>query len=937
MDALLNHAQLLAQQATTGYLPIENRIAYVVSHGQSYASNGYAIRTQGIAQALNGQGFETLCFVRPGRPWELDRKQRVEPEVQVKGVRYIHSRWQNDQQPATETERLEHSVQQFIELFTLYRPRMVLAASNYIIGLPAWIAAKRLGLPFYNEVRGFWELSRSAREPGYETTDEFATEAQRDTFVARQAVKVFTLNLPMKGELSKRGVDGDKIERVPNGISDLPEIRSADPALKKRLGISEGDKVVGYVGSFTAYEGLDLLIEACEQLVKAGEKIKLLLVGDDQPLIYNNQQTSEVSNKPWLIQTGRVNHEQIGEYYALIDLVVIPRKNLPVCQLVTPMKLIEALSYQKAVLVSDVNILQHYATQYAGVEVFKADHAEALTDKIRHGLNNKQQTTNSNSNSIAYQELLFPLVNELRSRLKTTPPTHVLPVTRLITDQQPQNQTLAAKDINFANANELFYKQGNLTQTLEILNALKDKGEKFDKLKRDFEAFVRGLFNLKGGLFIPPKQPNAGLFTQRKHLLYCLHQSVPHTTNGYSTRSHGIAAGLQQAGWKVNATTRTGFPWDSNAKGLSKGYHQEQVDGVTYTACAGWNLNKTPLDLYLAETADHFLREAQLSGAEVIVAASNHVTALPALIAARRLGLPFVYEVRGLWEVTQASTQPEWANSERFNLMRELEVQAAKEADLVITLTQELADELVSRGADPGRITVVPNAVDAERFKPQPADTKISQQLNLKPGIPVIGYAGSAVAYEGLELLLEALALLKQRNLDFHFVLVGDGKVIDTVKAKAKQLGIEDECRFTGRVPFDQVPAYLSCMDIMPIPRLSSAVTEMVSPLKPLEAMAMAKAVVLSDVSPHKIFAGDNQRAQLFLKDNKVDLANTLQGLMQSPERRLVLGQAARQWIEQQRTWQHVTQDYSASIEQFLQLKNNSQYSVVPLPKNWVT
>ncbi|MBB3229779.1 glycosyltransferase [Halomonas stenophila] len=450
---------------------------------------------------------------------------------------------------------------------------------------------------------------------------------------------------------------------------------------------------------------------------------------------------------------------------------------------------------------------------------------------------------------------------------------------------------------------------------MRLLDDLRSKGVAFSQKHQDLYGFIQGLERLKGGASIPPRQPNPGVFTRRQTVLYCLHQSVPHATNGYSTRSHGVAAGLQQAGWQVRATTRPGFPWDVGAKGLDKGYYEAEVEGVTYAAVAGWNLAKTPLDHYLAEAADHYLREAQTSGAEIIAAASNHITALPALLAARRLGLPFVYEVRGLWEVTQASTQPEWAGSERYQLMRELEQQAAREADLVITLTDELADELMSWGVARERIVVVPNAVDAERFQPMSADAEVARELELEPGVPVIGYAGSAVAYEGLELLMEALAQLKAQGQDFVFVLVGDGKVIDTVKTRAKRLGIQDHCRFTGRVPFDAVPRYLSCMDIMPVPRLSSAVTEMVSPLKPLEAMAMGKAVVLSDVSPHKTMAGDDRRAQLFTKDSADDLCRVLKALIDSPAERKRLGQAARAWIEQERTWNHVTSLYAESLE----------------------
>ena len=910
MDALLTYATKLAnQKAQAIEVPIPRRIAYMVSHGQSYASNGYAIRTQGIAHALNQHGFETLCFVRPGRPWELGTdKTSTQPEVSVNGVRYIHRRWLTGEKPKSETEHLEKSVEYFIELFKVYRPSAVLAASNFIVGLPAWVAAKRLGLPFYNEVRGFWELSRDAREPGYKDTESFRIEEERDTFVAKQAQKVFTLNQPMQGELVKRGVKAENIVLVPNGVSKLPEIKPADSTLKKKLGIDYGEKVVGYVGSFNAYEGLDVLLKACAELVHQGEKIKLLLVGDDQPVteaVTNHPMLSNgAENASWLIQVGRVPHERVADYYALIDTIVIPRKRLPVCELVPPMKAAEALAYGKRLVVSDLPALRAAFPVKNDVAFVAPDNHTELAQGIL------QQLAQSKEPAINDDALKLLNSTSVMSDVFQNPESK-----SSYTSDIKQETLRDVSQVDYATASQWFYKLGNLTDTLRALESLQKRGVKFDKAKRDFQAFVAGLGRLKGGWKLPPRQPNPGLMTRRHHLLYCLHQSVPHATNGYSTRSHGVAVGLKQAGWKVRATTRPGFPWDAQVKGLNKGYHEAEVEGITYAACAGWNLAKTPLDYYLAEAADHYVREAQTSGAEIIAAASNHITALPALMAARRLGLPFVYEVRGLWEVTQASTQPEWAGSERYELMRELEQQAAREADLVITLTKELADELTSWGVSRERIVVVPNAVNAERFKPTAPDPQVIKELKLKKGVPVIGYAGSAVAYEGLELLLEALAQLKAKGQDFIFVLVGDGKVIDTVKAKAKALGIESHCRFTGRVPFDAVPRYLSCMDIMPVPRLSSAVTEMVSPLKPLEAMAMGKAVVLSDVSPHKTMSGANERAQLFKKDSADDFCRVLKALIDSPEERQRLGLAARAWIEKERTWNQVTRLYAESLE----------------------
>lgn len=478
---------------------------------------------------------------------------------------------------------------------------------------------------------------------------------------------------------------------------------------------------------------------------------------------------------------------------------------------------------------------------------------------------------------------------------------------------------------NIKRANHLFYKKGNLTEVLNIFDGLLDQKVVLDKQQRDLYSFVKGIYRLRNGWDVPPVQPNAGFFTKNKRILYCLHQSVPHTTNGYSTRAHGIASGLQDFGWKVYATTRSGFPYDVGGKDLNKGYHECNVGNITYTAVAGWSLNKTPLDQYLAQVADHFFREAQTKGAEIIVAASNHITALPALVAARRLGLPFVYEVRGLWEITQASVEPQWDNSERFKVMRHLETQVASEADFLITLTSELADELVDRGVDRRKIAIVPNAADTEIFQPCEPSPAIQDKLRLESGVPVIGYAGSAVAYEGLDLLLEALANLTRKSIDYIFILVGDGKVLEFIKAQAKTLGIEQQCRFVGRVPFDEIPVYLSCMDIMPIPRLSSKVTEMVSPLKPLEAMAMGKTVVLSDVSPHKTLAGNNERAYLFEKDNATALTNVLMFLIENPEKRLQAGQAASKWIRKERTWKAVTNAYNkvlSGVKDTLKISN---------------
>jgi len=387
MDSLLQKATDLAKQGSTPYRPIPGRVAYVVSHGQSYASNGYAIRTQGIAKALNEHGLETLCFVRQGRPWDLGvSSESITPEMNIDGVRYIHTRWPNNNKPKTNEEKLLAGADALEQLFRVYRPSAVLAGSNFLAGLPAWVAAQRLGVPFHNEVRGFWELSQAAREEGFETTDRFREDAERDTFVAQQADSVFTLNEPMKQELINRGVSEQNIHIIPNGIEKLPEPKQPSATLQNELGIKSDEKVVAYIGSHTEYEGLELLFDACESLVKAGQPIKLLMVGDKQPLTHPTKKTINSQDVPWLIQTGRIPHEHMADYYALADVVVIPRKNLPVCQIVPPIKVVEALSYRKSLVLSDIAPLKPYAEAFPAVTSFQAGSSAALAEAIQTAL-----------------------------------------------------------------------------------------------------------------------------------------------------------------------------------------------------------------------------------------------------------------------------------------------------------------------------------------------------------------------------------------------------------------------------------------------------------------------------------------------------------------------------------------------------------------------
>jgi len=366
MDALITRAKELASQPHNPIVPIPRRIAYVVSHGQSYASNGYAVRTQGIAKALNEHGLETLCFVRPGRPWELGNDvPHIAPEVAVDGVRYIHTRWPDDQRPENELLRIEASADRFTVLFRVYRPKVVLAASNHEVALPALIAARRLGLPFHYEVRGFWEISRISRDPSWHDTPDFMHHHDHENWVCNHADRLYTLNRFMREELVKRGVAGQRITLVPNSVTALSDPQpSVNQQLKASLGIPEGAFVVGYIGALTEYEGLELMLEALAK--PQCQSVHALVIGGYSPINRPKQGKSEPIVEQLALHakrlgvadrvtfTGRVPHESLGDYFGMIDATVIPRRPLPVCELVSAIKPLEYLAWGKPVIASDV-------------------------------------------------------------------------------------------------------------------------------------------------------------------------------------------------------------------------------------------------------------------------------------------------------------------------------------------------------------------------------------------------------------------------------------------------------------------------------------------------------------------------------------------------------------------------------------------------------
>jgi glycosyltransferase involved in cell wall biosynthesis len=397
-----------------------------------------------------------------------------------------------------------------------------------------------------------------------------------------------------------------------------------------------------------------------------------------------------------------------------------------------------------------------------------------------------------------------------------------------------------------------------------------------------------------------------------RRICYVLHNSLPFSSGGYATRSHGLASGLAQTGREVVCLTRPGYPLDI-APELARADLPacDEIDGVRYVRLRNVAApGGSAVDNALA-AADAIEKGLKDANAEAVVAASNNSTALPALIAARRLGIPFVYEVRGFWEISRSSREPQFENSPEYFVQILLETAVSLEADHVCTLTQPMREELVARGVPASKIDLLPNSCDLRRFRPVARNTSLAKELGIPPQVAVIGYIGTFVGYEGLEDLARACGLLKRRGIEFRLLLVGNentsgrdmGPIAASVVEVARAEGFVDWLIMPGRVPHEQVEQYYSLVDIAPFPRKPWPVCEMVSPMKPLEAFAMEKAVVASSVRALREMVAHEDTGLVFEKGKVEDLAAKLARLIEDPDLRSRLGRRAREWVAGERTW----------------------------------
>lgn len=396
-------------------------------------------------------------------------------------------------------------------------------------------------------------------------------------------------------------------------------------------------------------------------------------------------------------------------------------------------------------------------------------------------------------------------------------------------------------------------------------------------------------------------------------ILHVLDHSIP-LHSGYTFRTAALLREQRARGWQT-------FHLTSPKQGAAD-ESEETIDGLHFFRTPTQpSVSKLPVlgELALMSALTNRLQTVvDQVRPDIIHAHSPVLNALPALKVGRRNGIPVVYEIRAFWEDAAVDHGSTREGSLRYRATRALETRAIRQAGHVFTICEGLRSDIVDRGVPSTKVTVIPNAVDVQGFQlAQAAEPALQARWGLQ-GRTVVGFIGSFYAYEGLDLLVAALPLLLKSRPDIVLLLVGGGPQDAALKAQAQALGLGDQVVFTGRVPHAEVNRYYDLIDVLAYPRHSMRLTELVTPLKPLEAMAQGHLFVASDVGGHKELIRHGETGWLFKADDVNALSEAILDMLQHRARWPELRANGRQFVETVRNWRNSVVNYEAPYQALL-------------------
>lgn len=396
-------------------------------------------------------------------------------------------------------------------------------------------------------------------------------------------------------------------------------------------------------------------------------------------------------------------------------------------------------------------------------------------------------------------------------------------------------------------------------------------------------------------------------------VLHILDHSLP-AQSGYSFRTRAIIKAQMAQGWDVAGLTSQRHPLP--------GPDQAVEDGIRFFRTPGRPEGVSPVRELrevraLARQMDDIVA---MFRPDIIHAHSPVLTAMAASRVARRHRLPLLYEIRAFWEDAAVGNGTGVEGSLKYRMTRWLETRAVQRADAVAVICEGLRSDLIARGIAPDKIMVSPNGVDLDLFgQPAARDDALAQSLALGDG-PVIGFIGSFYDYEGLDILIDAMPHMLAAEPALRLVLVGGGPMERALAARVQSspASVHDAIRFVGRVPHDRVEAYYGLIDILVYPRKAMRLTELVTPLKPLEAMAQGRLVAASDIGGHRELITDGETGSLFAPDDPASLAAAVVTMLQQRDGWDARRATARKFVEKDRNWSSNIRRYDPVYQQLL-------------------